>query len=158
MLFAAGVFSLIFVGSWEQAKAETTANEGADPGVFSLFGKTLCFPGSSLHDTKCDWRLPTVEDMNAVVTDIGERAHAPKSATKLFSTSWCWNNGWFGECSTNSEAHADDRNPLVDGKKSLILNTLGLNLCLGESFAKSDCDLRVSSVAIMQAEDKQTVQ
>lgn len=127
---AAGVLSLILVGTWGKAQAgETVTSANTSQGVISLFGKTFC-SSQAPPETKCDWRVPEVGRPKPATTAY---------AFTLFGTRYCIGQNPSGHCDFQFPPKATTSEP-----ESKVFRLFGMNFCVGDVSASSRCDLRFS--------------
>lgn len=131
---AAGVLSLILVGTWGKAQAgETGTRADTSQGVISLFGRTLC-SSQAPPETKCDWRVPELARSKPATTAY---------AFTLFGKRYC--------IGTNPSGHCDFQFPpktIASEHKSKVFHLFGMNFCVGGVSASSPCDLRFATTPL----------
>ena len=89
-IIAAGVLSLILVGTTGKTRAEsTTDNNDASSEVVTFLGKTLCFSGAPASVT-CDWRLPPLGSKTSSMhaSKTSDRVLQPK-VFRLLGKTFC---------------------------------------------------------------------
>jgi hypothetical protein len=130
MIFAAGAFSLLLVGTEVKAQAEEP-----DPGaratsdVVRLFGKTIC-SARAPSDAPCDWRWPGGAET---------RADEPSEvAVTLFGDRYC-----FGETANGHGCDYRFPPPGPAPARSKVVRLLGLDVCFGDISPESTCELRL---------------
>jgi hypothetical protein len=128
LVLAAGVLSLIVVGTWERvARADKGAfNPDPEPGIVRLFGKTLCFSQAPIT-ARCDWRMPDPEGRGI--------EPEPSHSFTLLGRTFCWGGSARAGCDftfPNSEPE----------QKSRVVELFGLTLCFGDTSPSSQCDVK----------------
>lgn len=131
----AGFLALLIVGVSGVALANAREDHAApQPGVVTLFGKTLCTPQAPAA-TDCDWRIP------ARAAPRSETA-APASRFTLFGKTFCFDGAPAGQCDFDLSPHRTAR-----ADEGEVLHVLGMTWCFGGARPASGCDLKLPAVA-----------
>lgn len=127
---AAGVLSLILVGTWGKALAgtQTVGSIDSNPGYVTLFGKTFCFAHAP-SVVNCDWRMPEAKAQPAPT--------AKTSAFTVFGKRYCLGSATEGPC--------DYRFPPTEkaDPESKVFSVLGLNFCFGNVPSDTRCAVKL---------------